>query len=333
MRARGEAVPRAARCAAAPPRTAARVLATLRPRPGGARSGAPGGARARLERLKEGRLRPGARAGARTGAGDRRAPRRITRAAAGARWRRRCRRHATSNSRAPRTPRSFEPGALSRGCSRVPAWLSSAGLSPRPRRVRASSIAPAPAMSPPPALQARVAASCSSGSPCSLSASVVWARPGRPHRPRHARAQAPLPARARDRARPRPRHAARGAPGISSGGGASSGVRGRAAPATRPDASVDVVFSSLMLQWCEPLDRALASVAASSSPTASSPSAPSVRTHSTSCAARGERRRLTNHVNHFVDVHEVVMRWCGRVSWSPVLDVDRVESATRCRCH
>jgi malonyl-CoA O-methyltransferase len=72
------------------------------------------------------------------------------------------------------------------------------------------------------------------------------------------------------------------------------------------DGSVDLVFSSLMLQWCQPLDAALAEV----------------------------RRVLQpggfdgyNHVNHFPEVQEVGDALLRAGLTEPVLDVDRLELA------
>ncbi|HEY0767284.1 MAG TPA: malonyl-ACP O-methyltransferase BioC [Steroidobacteraceae bacterium] len=88
--------------------------------------------------------------------------------------------------------------------------------------------------------------------------------------------------------------------------------------------SVDVVFSSLMLQWCEPLDTALAEVrrvlksdgffAFSTFGTDTLYELRSAWTH-----ADGY-----NHVNHFVDVHDVGDALVRAGLMEPVLDVDRV---------
>jgi len=100
---------------------------------------------------------------------------RITRAAAGRALAAGCRGRATSNSRAPRTPRSCRAHCASRSCSRSSCVL-------KPARSFAStaagcvrpSIAPAPAMSPPPACRRAWPQSCSSGSPCLLSSRAWW---------------------------------------------------------------------------------------------------------------------------------------------------------------
>ena len=90
-------------------------------------------------------------------------------------------------------------------------------------------------------------------------------------------------------------------------------------------ASVDLVFSSLMLQWCEPLDAALAEVRRVLKPAgffAFSTFGP---------ATLQELRRAWaaaddyNHVNHFIDVHDVGDALVRAGFSEPVLDVDRIE--------
>ena len=68
------------------------------------------------------------------------------------------------------------------------------------------------------------------------------------------------PRAARRRAGSRPGDAARGAPPPAPVAALRARVRRCAAAAAGQDGSVDLVFSNLMLQWCEPLDAAFAEV-------------------------------------------------------------------------
>ncbi len=91
------------------------------------------------------------------------------------------------------------------------------------------------------------------------------------------------------------------------------------------DASVDVVFSSLMLQWCEPLDTALAECRRVLKPEgffAFSTFGPDTLHELRGAWASADGY---NHVNHFVDVHEVGDALVRSGLMEPVLDVDRVE--------
>jgi malonyl-CoA O-methyltransferase len=91
------------------------------------------------------------------------------------------------------------------------------------------------------------------------------------------------------------------------------------------DASVDVVFSSLMLQWCEPLDAALAECRRVLKPDgffAFSTFGPDTLHELRGAWASADGY---NHVNHFVDVHEVGDALVRAGFMEPVLDVDRVE--------
>jgi len=91
------------------------------------------------------------------------------------------------------------------------------------------------------------------------------------------------------------------------------------------DASVDVVFSSLMLQWCEPLDTALAECRRVLKPDgffAFSTFGPDTLHELRGAWASADGY---NHVNHFVDVHEVGDALVRAGFMEPVLDVDRVE--------
>ena len=91
------------------------------------------------------------------------------------------------------------------------------------------------------------------------------------------------------------------------------------------DASVDVVFSNLMLQWCEPLDQALAEVRRVLKPEgffAFSTFGPDTLHELRSAWAEADG---FNHVNHFIDVHEVGDAVARSGLSEPVLDVDRLE--------
>ena len=91
------------------------------------------------------------------------------------------------------------------------------------------------------------------------------------------------------------------------------------------DASVDVVFSSLMLQWCEPLDTALAECRRVLKPDgffAFSTFGPDTLHELRGAWASADGY---NHVNHFVDGHEVGDALVRAGLMEPVLDVDRVE--------
>jgi malonyl-CoA O-methyltransferase len=91
------------------------------------------------------------------------------------------------------------------------------------------------------------------------------------------------------------------------------------------DASVDVVFSSLMLQWCQPLDTALAECRRVLKPDgffAFSTFGPDTLHELRGAWASADGY---NHVNHFVDVHEVGDALVRAGLMEPVLDVDRVE--------
>jgi malonyl-CoA O-methyltransferase len=91
------------------------------------------------------------------------------------------------------------------------------------------------------------------------------------------------------------------------------------------DGSVDLIFSNLMLQWCEPLGAALAEVRRVLK--ASGFFAFSTFGPDTLYELRGAWAQADgyNHVNHFSDMHEVgdVLVHAGLME--PVLDVDRIE--------
>ena len=91
------------------------------------------------------------------------------------------------------------------------------------------------------------------------------------------------------------------------------------------DASVDLVFSNLMLQWCEPLERALAEVRRvlkGSGFFAFSTFGPDTLHELRASWAQADGY---NHVNYFPDVHVVgdTLTRCGLVE--PVLDIDRYQ--------
>jgi malonyl-CoA O-methyltransferase len=91
--------------------------------------------------------------------------------------------------------------------------------------------------------------------------------------------------------------------------------------------SVDIVFSSLMLQWCQPLDTALAECRRVLKPDgffAFSTFGPDTLHELRGAWASADGY---NHVNHFVDVHEVGDALVRAGLMEPVLDVDRLEVA------
>jgi malonyl-CoA O-methyltransferase len=90
------------------------------------------------------------------------------------------------------------------------------------------------------------------------------------------------------------------------------------------DASVDVVFSSLMLQWCEPLSAALGEVRRVLRPEgffAFSTFGPDTLNELRTAWASADGY---NHVNRFIDVHDVGDALVHAGLMEPVLDVDRV---------
>ena len=91
------------------------------------------------------------------------------------------------------------------------------------------------------------------------------------------------------------------------------------------DASIDIVFSSLMLQWCEPLESTLAEVRRvlkSDGFFAFSTFGPDTLNELRSAWAQADGY---NHVNHFADVHAVGNALTHAGLQEPVLDVDRIE--------
>lgn len=92
-------------------------------------------------------------------------------------------------------------------------------------------------------------------------------------------------------------------------------------------ASVDLVFSSLMLQWCEPLHEAFAEVRRVLKPSgffAFSTFGPATLTELRAAWAAADDY---SHVNHFIDVHDVGGALLRAGLTEPVLDVDRHELA------
>lgn len=91
------------------------------------------------------------------------------------------------------------------------------------------------------------------------------------------------------------------------------------------DASVDLVFSSLMLQWCEPLEQALAEVRRVLAPSgffAFSTLGPDTLKELRAAWAEADG---ASHVNRFTDMHEVGDALARTGLAEPVLDVDRIE--------
>jgi malonyl-CoA O-methyltransferase len=91
------------------------------------------------------------------------------------------------------------------------------------------------------------------------------------------------------------------------------------------DASVDVVVSSLMLQWCDPPDRAFAEVRRVLKPGglfAFSTFGPDTLKELRSAWAEADGY---NHVNHFIDMHDVGDALVRAGLMEPVLDVDRMQ--------
>ena len=90
-------------------------------------------------------------------------------------------------------------------------------------------------------------------------------------------------------------------------------------------ASVDLVFSSLMLQWCEPLDEALAEVRRVLKPGgffAFSTFGPDTLQELRAAWAEADEH---SHVNRFIDMHDVGDALARAGLAEPVLDVDRIE--------
>ncbi len=92
-------------------------------------------------------------------------------------------------------------------------------------------------------------------------------------------------------------------------------------------ASVDIVFSSLMLQWCDPLDDALAEVRRVLKPQGLflfSTFGPDTLKELRAAWAEAD---TYNHVNRFLDMHDVGDALVRAGLVEPVLDVDRLQVA------
>jgi malonyl-CoA O-methyltransferase len=92
------------------------------------------------------------------------------------------------------------------------------------------------------------------------------------------------------------------------------------------DGSIEVLFSSLMLQWCQPLEAALAEVRRVLAPEGffafSTFGTDTLSELREAWAAADDY----NHVNHFPDVHEVGDALVRAGLTEPVLDVDRIRN-------
>jgi malonyl-CoA O-methyltransferase len=95
------------------------------------------------------------------------------------------------------------------------------------------------------------------------------------------------------------------------------------------DASVDVIVSSLMLQWCDPLDPAFAEIRRVLKPdgfVAFSTLGPdTLRELRTAWAEADGASPGYNHVNHFTDMHDIGDALVRAGLSEPVLDVDRMQ--------
>jgi len=93
------------------------------------------------------------------------------------------------------------------------------------------------------------------------------------------------------------------------------------------DASVDLIFSSLVLQWCEPLEQALAEVRRVLGPAgffAFSTFGPDTLRELRAAWAEADGH---THVHRFIDMHDVGDALTRAGLAEPVLDVDRIELA------
>jgi len=91
------------------------------------------------------------------------------------------------------------------------------------------------------------------------------------------------------------------------------------------DASVDLVFSNLMLQWCEPLDAALLEVRRVLKPSGFFAFSTLGRDTLQELRTAWAQADGFNHVNHFPEVHEAGDALVRAGLMEPVLDVDRIE--------
>jgi malonyl-CoA O-methyltransferase len=95
------------------------------------------------------------------------------------------------------------------------------------------------------------------------------------------------------------------------------------------DASVDVVVSSLMLQWCDPPDQAFAEIRRVLKPDGffvfSTLGPDTLRELRTAWAEADGIAHPYNHVNHFTDMHDIGDALVRAGLCEPVLDVDRMQ--------
>jgi malonyl-CoA O-methyltransferase len=95
------------------------------------------------------------------------------------------------------------------------------------------------------------------------------------------------------------------------------------------DASVDVIVSSLMLQWCEPPDAAFAEIRRVLKPegfVAFTTLGPDTLSELRNAWAEADGdMHAYNHVNHFTDMHDVGDALVRAGLSEPVLDVDRIQ--------
>jgi malonyl-CoA O-methyltransferase len=102
-------------------------------------------------------------------------------------------------------------------------------------------------------------------------------------------------------------------------------VCGDAARLPLEAASVDIVFSNLMLQWCDPLDDALAEASRVLKPQGLflfSTFGPDTLQELRSAWAEADSH---NHVNRFLDMHDIGDALVRAGLQEPVLDVDRLQ--------
>jgi malonyl-CoA O-methyltransferase len=97
------------------------------------------------------------------------------------------------------------------------------------------------------------------------------------------------------------------------------------------DSSVDVMFSSLMLQWCDPPDEAFAEIRRVLKPggffafTTFGPDTLHELRTAWAEADGAQYEHEHNHVNHFIDMHDVGDALVRAGLSEPVLDVDRMQ--------
>jgi malonyl-CoA O-methyltransferase len=91
------------------------------------------------------------------------------------------------------------------------------------------------------------------------------------------------------------------------------------------DASVDLVFSNLMLQWCQPLDAALCEARRVLRPDGFFAFSTFARETLHELRSAWAHADGYNHVNHFAEVHEIGDALVRAGLMEPVLDVDRIE--------